>query len=294
MLKGSEARYSKIEKLIFTLIVASIKFRQNFQGRLVTVMTIQPLRRVLHKPDMSGRLVSWIIELSQFNIEFAPRTSIRSQALSNFFAECSFGNPEEGEILVDHEKKPWILFTDGSSTTTARGAGVILTSLDGFKIQQATKFHFNLTNNEAEYEALIAGLQLAQHLETSVIEIFSDSQLVVKQISGEYKVMNNRMAASMETTQNLIRCITLWTLNNIQRSVNHWADAQSKLATISPGKVISPVYIIDLESPSINKTETCLIQNPNDWRTLLIQYIQGNSSNIHQKQQRSIAFKARN
>lgn len=148
---------------------------------------------------MSGRLASWTIELIQFNIEFTPRTSTKSQALSDFVAECSFGNPEEGEIVSSQEKRPWVLFTDGSSTTTSGGAGIILTSPDGFAIQQAIKFHFNVTNNEAEYEALIAGLQLAQHLEASVVDIFTDSQLVAKQISGEYRVTNERMAAYMDT-----------------------------------------------------------------------------------------------
>lgn len=184
-------------------------------------------------------------------------------------------------------------FTDGSSTT-AGGAGVILTIPDGFKIQQAIKFHFNVKNNEAEYEALLAGLQLARHLEASVIEIFSDSQLVVKQILGEYKVVNNRMVAYMEIAQKLLQGFTSWTFNSIQRSVNHWADALSKLATISPGKNLSPVYIVDLEFPLINKTEVCLIQEPDDWRTPIIQYIQGNLADIDQKQQRSIAFKAIN
>lgn len=68
MLKGSELRYPKIEKLVFALIITSRKLRQYFQGRLITVMINQPLRRILHKPDMSGRLASWTIELSQFNI----------------------------------------------------------------------------------------------------------------------------------------------------------------------------------------------------------------------------------
>lgn len=57
MLKGSEICYTKTEKLIFTLIISSRKVRQYFQERLITVMINQPLRRVLHKPDMSGRLV---------------------------------------------------------------------------------------------------------------------------------------------------------------------------------------------------------------------------------------------
>lgn len=263
--------------------MASWKLRQYFHGHLITIVTSQPLRRILHKPDMSGRLASWTIELSQFNIEFAPRTSTKSQVLYDFMTECNFESPEEGEISPSNEKKSWILFTDGSSTSAAGGTGVILTSPDGFKVQQAIKFHFNVTNNEAEYEALIAGLQLAQHLEASVIEIFNDSQLVEKQIAGEYEVTNNIMAAYMEVAQSLLRCFTSWTMSNIERSVNHWEDALSKLAMTSPGKVISHVYIIDLDSLSINRMEICLIQDPEDWRSPIIKFIQGDLANLDQK-----------
>lgn len=113
-----------------------------------------------------------------------------------------------------------------------------------------------MTNNEEEYEALIAVLQLARHLEVSILEIFSDSQLVAKQILGEYKVMNDRMAAFKKITQELLRYFTSWSLYSIKRSVNHWADALSKLVTSTSGKHVNPVYIKDLTTSSINLYKT--------------------------------------
>lgn len=74
---------------------------------------------------------------------------MKSQVLSDFVAECNFENLEDGEISENHEKKLWTLFTDRSSTSIAGGAGVVLTSPDGFKVQQSIKFHFKVTNNEA-------------------------------------------------------------------------------------------------------------------------------------------------
>lgn len=79
------------------------------------------------------------------------------------------------------EDKVWTLFTDDSSTSQDGGAGV-LTSPEGFVIRQVVKFMFPTTNNESEYEGLIAGLKLARYLEVSVIDVFSDSQLVIKQV----------------------------------------------------------------------------------------------------------------
>ncbi|WOG87730.1 hypothetical protein DCAR_0206961 [Daucus carota subsp. sativus] len=175
LLKDTETRYSRIEKLVLALVMASRKLKHYFQGRDITILTNQPLRRVLHRPDMTGRLAAWIVELSQFSLEFVPRTAVKSQVLSDFIAECNFSEPttiNPGQSLSD---KAWTLFTDGSSTSEAGGAGVLLISPEGFKVQQAIRFNFSATNNEAEYEALIAGLNLAKHLEVKIIDIFCDS-----------------------------------------------------------------------------------------------------------------------
>lgn len=109
-----------------------------------------------------------------------------------------------GEVVTGPKDRAWILFTDGSSTLQATGDGVVLTSPEGFTVKQAVKFRFSTTNNEAKYEALIAGLTLARHLEVSVVDIFSDSQLVVKQILGDFKTLNERMTAYMQVTSRLL------------------------------------------------------------------------------------------
>lgn len=66
-------------------------------------------------------------------------------------------------------------FVDGSSILDVSGAEIILTSLEGFKVQQAIHFQFKATNNESEYEAILAGLRLAWSLEVQRLVIFSDS-----------------------------------------------------------------------------------------------------------------------
>lgn len=95
-LKEAETRYSNIEKLEYALFIARKKLRQYFKGPLITFMTNQPFHRVLHKPDMSGRLASWTIKLSQFHIEFQPRTSMRSQALADFIKNVHY--PAQNQV----------------------------------------------------------------------------------------------------------------------------------------------------------------------------------------------------
>ena len=76
-------------KLALALVSASKKLRPYFQCHPIVVVTNYPLRNVLHKPDLSGRLVKWAIELSEFDISYLPRTAIKSQALADFVAEFS-------------------------------------------------------------------------------------------------------------------------------------------------------------------------------------------------------------
>ena len=74
----------------------------------------------------------------------------------------------------------WKLSIDGASNTQGSGAGLILTSLEGIDIEYALRFRFRASNNEAEYEAVIVGLNLAHSLEVNQLEVCSDSQLVVR------------------------------------------------------------------------------------------------------------------
>ena len=80
-------------------MVAARKLRPYFQVFSVSVLTNQPLRWALHKPDASGRLVKWAIELSEFNISYKPRAVIKAQAMADFVAE--FAEPKVGFDQLD-------------------------------------------------------------------------------------------------------------------------------------------------------------------------------------------------
>ncbi|PON58537.1 Ribonuclease H, partial [Parasponia andersonii] len=75
----------------------------------------------------------------------------------------------------------WKLYVDGSSNENGAGAGLVLISPKGHNIHCALHFEFPASNNEAEYEALIARLKLAQEMKVEMIELYSDSQLIVCQ-----------------------------------------------------------------------------------------------------------------
>ncbi|XP_074363336.1 uncharacterized protein LOC141703798 [Apium graveolens] len=170
---------------------------------------------------------------------------------------------------------------------------MVLTSPKGFVAKQAVKFKFPVTNNEAEYEGLIAGLKLALKLEAGVIDIFSDSQLVVKQVLGEFKAINDRMSTYMQLTLKLLQKFTSWTISNIGRSTNQWEDTLSKMATSNIHQVTDPTYFTELSHPSIEVREVNCISNEEDWRTPIIKFIQGNITKSNRQQLRKIEMKAK-
>ena len=85
-----------MEKIAFTLIVASRKLRPYFQANPILVMTDQPIKNAMNKPEAAERMIQWAIELSQFDIEYHPRIAIKAQALANFIAEFTILD-EEGD-----------------------------------------------------------------------------------------------------------------------------------------------------------------------------------------------------
>ncbi|GJY84142.1 reverse transcriptase domain-containing protein [Tanacetum coccineum] len=113
---------------------------------------------------ISGRLGNMKeFELEGYDIQYRPRTAIKGQILADFIVE----RPEDespDELMAEPEAlpEPWTLFTDGSSCVDGSGAGLILTNPEGAEFTYAMRFRFEATNNEAEYEALIAGLRIAE------------------------------------------------------------------------------------------------------------------------------------
>ena len=84
-----------MEKLILALVTAAQKLRPYFQAHIIEVLTEYPMEQVLHKPETSGRLMKWAIELSEFDIIYKPKTAIKGQVLANFVMEFTSTEPTE-------------------------------------------------------------------------------------------------------------------------------------------------------------------------------------------------------
>ena len=78
-LRGAEERYPRLEKLILALVTVARKLRPYFQEKTIEVPTEYPMKQVLHKPETSGRLMKWAIELSEFDIRYKLKTTIKDR-----------------------------------------------------------------------------------------------------------------------------------------------------------------------------------------------------------------------
>ena len=82
------------------------------------------------------------------------------------------------------------------------------------------RFGFKASNNEAEYEALIEGLNLAKEMKVESLEIYSDSQLAVCQITEKYWTQGEKMAAYLQKAKDLLKSFSSYTIHQVPRSQN--------------------------------------------------------------------------
>jgi len=130
------------------------------------------------------------------------------------------------KMSINHEVN---MFIDGAADLNSKTAGIggVITK-NGKEIFSFSEYLDDATNNEAEYTALIKGLKYLIKLNILSINIYSDSELVVKQISGEYKVKNPRMRALYQKAINLLGELEHWTITHVFREQNEVADLLAK------------------------------------------------------------------
>ena len=129
------------------------------------------------------------------------------------------------------------MYVDGAVNQRGSGAGLVLISLEKATIEKSLRLGFAATNNEAEYEALLQGMAMVQKMGGKVIEMFSDSRLVMGQVKGEMEAKDVRMQEYLSQVKRLRPSFDLFSLSHIFRSGNTHADSLATLATSLVGKL---------------------------------------------------------
>ncbi|XP_025664656.1 uncharacterized protein [Arachis hypogaea] len=129
----------------------------------------------------------------------------------------------------------WKLHVDGASNQTSGGARIILESPAGVIYEQSIKFEFPVSNNQAEYEALLGGLVLAREVGATRLKVCSDSQVITAQVNGSYQARDSLLQKYLEKVKELTKQFEEVAVQHVPRERNTRADLLSKLASTKPG-----------------------------------------------------------
>jgi ribonuclease HI len=199
VLSESKVRYPAVHKLLYAILITSRKLRHYFDEYKITVITDFPLADILQIQDATGCVSKWAVELGALSIDFKPRTAIKSQALVDFMAEW-----RENQIPTPVDKpEHWAMYFDGSLKLDGGGAGVLFISPRGEQLKYVLQIPWEVSNIEAEYEALLHGLRLAISLGIKRLLVYGDSLLVVQQVNKEWNYNKETMDAYVQEVRKL-------------------------------------------------------------------------------------------
>ncbi|GAU51366.1 hypothetical protein TSUD_134070 [Trifolium subterraneum] len=214
-LQGPEFRYLQIEKIALAVIMAARKLRYYFLAHSIVIQTDQPL--------------------AEFDISFESRKALKAQVLADFVAEMT--------TSTTSEKNKWTIFVDESSNSQGSGAGIILENRDGVLIEVSLGLSFPTTNSQAEYEAFLAGLRLAEDMGAEEIKIFTDSQLVASQVSGEYQTKEERLLEYLNLVKKKLAKFKETEVKHVPREHNARAAIEvMHICAIDDQSWMAPVY----------------------------------------------------
>ncbi|KAI5316275.1 hypothetical protein L3X38_045451 [Prunus dulcis] len=297
-----ERRYSAIERLCLALYFTAVKLRHYMLPHTIYIIAKTDLiKYMLTRPMLRGRIGKWTLALTEFTFRYVPQKAVKGQVVADFLADHPGEEIENmdsldiananlltrvhvslNNLIYSIHLTPWKLYFDGSKTDKASGAGVVLEEPLGVRHCYSFQLDFQCTNNRAEYEALIIGLEMLVELGVQSVEILGDSMLVLKQIAGEYKCLNPSLAVYLVAARNLLTEFREATWEHIPREENFAANELAQVASgiQMPEDCVQRIIKIGRKSlPSVLtrgmeiEVNFALIAK-DDWREPIMAYLQ--------------------
>ena len=168
--------------------------------------------------------------------------------------ESEFKEPQfPDEDVMQVEPAVWKMYFDGASNKKGFGVGVVIVTLEGEHIPMAFKLAFSVTNNTAEYEACIAGLEAALHLGIKHLKVYGDSSLIVSQALGKWKIKAEQLVPYHQRLTSLAQQFKELSFHYLLRAKNQLADALATLASmvdVNKDMVIRPLTVKIKKEPA--------------------------------------------
>ncbi|XP_059669137.1 uncharacterized protein LOC132314276 [Cornus florida] len=231
-----ECRYTPIKKLCLALYFIAIKLRVYMMPVLVYIVCQTDLiKYMLSRSLITGRIGKWALALMEFNLAYVPQKAIKGRALADFLA--NHPSPEiESQVFDELDSAsifmtPWILMFDGSSTSEGSGASIVIISPTGNQTSLSFFLDFRCSNNQAEYEALIIGLEILLEMAVRGVHIVGDSSLVINQISEDFRCLNWQLRPFHSLAAQLVNQFHSVTLEYRPRAMNKMANDLAQIAS---------------------------------------------------------------
>ena len=247
VLTPSKQRYTHYQKLVYGIYLTTKKVAHNFSDHSISFISDASLSENLNNRDATGRVEKRAIELLPLDIKFEAKKAIKSQAIADFLIEW-IEQQQPTQVQSEH----WTMFFDGSKMLSGSGAGVVLVSPRGNKLRCVLQIHFDSSNNEAEYEALLYGLRMAISLGVRRLMVFGDSDLVVNQVMKEWDVRSPAMTGYCNAIRKLEKMFKGLELHHILRLKNQAADDLAKIGS-KREPIPSNVFLEHLHTASVQE-----------------------------------------
>ncbi|GJU05758.1 reverse transcriptase domain-containing protein [Tanacetum coccineum] len=239
-LQGAETKYAPMEKLALALVHAARRLRRGLR------------HNVCAKGSKKGQV------LADFIADTPTVISATAEVPNNPRVE-DIPEPSNARGDLTHGPKAWRLYTDGASNNEGFGAGLILIAPDDVEYSYALRLNFSNSNNDVEYEALLARLRIAKEMQVRDIHAFVDSKLVASQVEGLYEAKGARMIKYQEQVLELAGAFNRFRITHIPRVENRKADALSKLAAVQFDHMSKEVLVEVLNERSIEAQEVNVV-----------------------------------
>ncbi|GJZ64452.1 reverse transcriptase domain-containing protein [Tanacetum coccineum] len=201
-----------LDKLILALVHAARRLQRYFQAHPTMVLTNTPIKQILISLEKLGPVAKWAIKLGEHDIVFREYNPAKKQIPKDLFVEMPSEEDKKTTARKIETKKEnpkldnaWKLYTDGASSSDNSGEGFMLISPEEKEYTYALRFRFETINNGEKYEALLAGLWIAQEMEIRSLVIFVNSQLMVNQTKGLFEARQPMIKKYLENVKEILK-----------------------------------------------------------------------------------------
>ncbi|XP_057723408.1 uncharacterized protein LOC130939312 [Arachis stenosperma] len=171
-----------------------------------------------------------MLALTEFDLQYVPAKAVKGQVIANFLVDHSNNLNDQGANIIDVHVDCWKLYFDGSKHNDGAGVGILIISPEGVPSEFLFELKYPCSNNVAEYEAFILGLEILIGKGTLEVQILGNFQLVLKQLSKEFKCNNKKLQKYLATEWELLTSFWKVLLVHIPRIQNEIANELSQIA----------------------------------------------------------------